>query len=29
VPVEDEDDSDEERSDADQQMTETFRSFAE
>jgi hypothetical protein len=29
VPVEDEDDSDGERSDADQQMTETFRSFAE
>jgi hypothetical protein len=29
VPVEDEADSDEERSDADQQMTEAFRSFAE
>jgi hypothetical protein len=29
VSVEDEDDSDEERSDADQQMTESFRSFAE
>jgi hypothetical protein len=29
VPVEDEDDSDGERSDADQQMTETFRAFAE
>jgi hypothetical protein len=29
VPVDDEDDSGEERSEPDQQMTETFRSFAE
>jgi hypothetical protein len=29
VPVEDEDDSGDERSDADQRMTDAFRAFAE